>query len=160
MGLVHSLQVSPEEIRLEGHHADICSCACQNSASCASLAGLWNEVWILSSRALNAASTCRIACHILTALFQLRLVSNHHYTELSTILRDTLAIHGPSTCDEASISLICTVLDFAQTTRPAMFEDLARAAQSWLFRTWDPGMYPKLDHRAIANITQARPIQT
>lgn len=39
-----------------------------------------------------------------------------------------------------------------------MFEDLARAAQSWLFRTWDPGVYFKLDYRAIANITQARPI--
>ncbi|PNS19251.1 Serine/threonine-protein kinase TEL1 [Sphaceloma murrayae] len=124
-------------------------CTIQAVAISIRFSSFWHEIWTSSVRALNTIQSCRTACYMLYMLHRFQLVKDDDVNLLLETFRKTLDIHGPATCDDSCVLLICGILDFAQSMRPGAFGDVAAATLKWLLRTWNPGSPDNETGRAL-----------
>ncbi|KAF2156952.1 hypothetical protein K461DRAFT_289316 [Myriangium duriaei CBS 260.36] len=115
------------------------SFACQPSATSEKLESYWTSASGLATRATNSASTSRAACHLLRTMDRFALAQHTMMNDLVMSWQSSLDVLGPSVFEDSSVGLIGRALLYCRRNRPSLFEDMARNALVWAFRTWNPG---------------------
>lgn len=156
--LAQDVMLSPKQLTLALERLSICcsednssiaswallalsSCASQQSASEASMLGLWGAVWQAANRAMTNASTCRGACHLLTVLIELQLVPQANVSDLTQTVLSRMDLTGPAILADSVLHLLSLALKKTQQSRPQANSSTAESILGWLFRFFTPSAF-------------------
>lgn len=136
------------------------SCASQQSASEASILGLWGPVWQAANRATTNVSTCRGACHLLTVLIELQLVPQANVSDLfQTVLR-RMDLTGPAILADSVLHLLSLALKRTQQSSPQANSSAAESILGWLFRFFTPSAFEDKAYAATHHLYSTKDIIT
>jgi len=97
-----------------------------------SLKDSWVALWRKAQRGVEALSTCRVSCYLLSMLVDGQLIEKHIVSENSTSVTMPSLWRIPVTFDEGALAYTCTILNFCAANRPILFDALSESALQWL----------------------------
>ncbi|KAF2453189.1 hypothetical protein BDY21DRAFT_142648 [Lineolata rhizophorae] len=89
---------------------------------------------------------CRPACHLLDALFKVRLVPYSSVAEVAEAMVTAVELNGPAIVADASCAFLATLIRVRGAENPSAFASSSDRVLNWVFGKWLPSKFDERTH--------------